>query len=157
MRLTRFSDIGLRVLMYLARSPRGDLVTVAEFSQQFDVPHNHVVKVIGALARHGWVQTTRGRHGGIQLQTAPESMRVGDIMRTLEGDKEAVDCTGLDCRLAGNCFLRHALRAAVDAFYESMNRHTVADLVGSNTGEQIIEIHRQYLREPTEDTEKETL
>ena len=68
MKLTRFSDIGLRVLMYLARESRSPSVTVAEVATQFDVPHNHLVKVVGMLARIGWVDAVRGRNGGISLR-----------------------------------------------------------------------------------------
>lgn len=142
MRLTRFSDIGLRVLMYLAREPQRRLVTVAEISAQFDIPHNHLVKVVGALVKLGWLQASRGRNGGVRLGVAAESLRIGTVLRALEGDAEAVDCEGLACRLAGDCFLRDALRTGLDAFYEAMNRYTLADVVGSATGEHIVRLHR---------------
>lgn len=145
MRLTRFSDIGLRVLMYLARSERDQPITVAEVSAQFDLPHNHVVKVVGALVKLGWVDATRGRNGGIRLGVAAASLGVGTVLRALEGDKEAVDCEGFECQLADDCFLRHALREGLAAFYTAMNRYTVAQLVGAGTGEKIVQLHRTFL------------
>ncbi|TMS58480.1 Rrf2 family transcriptional regulator [Imbroritus primus] len=145
MRLTRFSDIGLRVLMYLASDARTTPVTVAEVAQQFAIPHNHLVKAVGALAKLGWVDATRGRHGGIRLGIAAEQLHIGTVLRALEGDDEVVDCQGLDCALSGDCLLRHALRAGQDAFYATMNRYTLRDIVGAGTGAQIIRLHREFL------------
>jgi Rrf2 family nitric oxide-sensitive transcriptional repressor len=128
MRLTRFSDIGLRVLMYLAQVDRALPITVAEVSGQFNVPHNHVVKVVGALAKLGWVDATRGRNGGIRLGVPAKSLRLGTVLRALEGDKEAVDCEGLACKLAGDCFLRQALNVGLEAFYQTKNQYTLAQV-----------------------------
>lgn len=147
MRLTRFSDIGLRVLMYLAREPRTSSVTVAEVATQFDIPHNHLVKVVGAMAKRGWIDAMRGRHGGIRLAVNAGDIRVGMVLRALEGDLEAVDCEGIGCRLAGDCALRDALRRGVEAFYNAMDDYTLTQMVGGNTGEHIIKMHRSFLRQ----------
>jgi Rrf2 family nitric oxide-sensitive transcriptional repressor len=145
MRLTRFSDIGLRVLMYLAREPRTTSVTVAEVATQFDIPHNHLVKVVGAMAKLGWIDAMRGRHGGIRLAMNASEIRIGTVLRALEGDNEAVDCEGIGCRLAGDCALRDALRRGVEAFYQAMDEYTLAQIIGGNTGEHIIKMHRSFL------------
>lgn len=145
MKLTRFSDIGLRVLMYLAKETRSSAVTVAEVAVQFDVPHNHLVKVVGALAKMGWIDAVRGRNGGIRLAVAPEKLHIGVVLRVLEGDTELVDCEGLGCRLSGDCVLRNALRVGVEAFYDAMNQYTLADIIGGNVGEQIVHMHRTFL------------
>lgn len=147
MRLTRFSDIGLRVLMYLAREVRQPAVTVAETALQFNVPHNHLVKVVGAMAKLGWIDAMRGRNGGIRLAVPAETLRIGAVLRALEGDSEAVDCEKIGCRLAGDCLLRDALRAGVDAFYAAMDRYTLADLVHGNTGMQIVRMHQAFLQQ----------
>lgn len=145
MKLTRFSDIGLRVLMYLARETRSPSVTVAEVAMQFEVPHNHLVKVVGALAKMGWIDAVRGRNGGIRLANSPDTLRIGTVLRVLEGDTEMVDCVGIGCRLSGDCLLRNALKVGVEAFYAAMNQYTLADIVGGNAGEQIINMHRTFL------------
>jgi Rrf2 family nitric oxide-sensitive transcriptional repressor len=145
MRLTRFSDIGLRVLMYLASEHRTAPVTVSEVAQQFAIPHNHLVKAVGALAKRGWIEATRGRHGGIRLGVPPEQVRVGNVLRALEGDDEVVDCQGLDCSLANDCLLRNALRGAQNAFYAEMDRYTLRDIVGGGTGSHIVQLQRDYL------------
>src|SRR5881392_2474544 len=104
MRITRFSDIGLRVLIYLAgASQQRSPATVAEIAKQFDIPANHLVKVAGQMARAGWIDALRGRHGGLVLRADPATLRIGTVLRELEGDAELVDCTGLQCRLSNDC------------------------------------------------------
>ena len=112
MRLTRFSDIGLRVLIYLERAgERPHPVTVAEIGKQFDIPLNHLVKVVGQLAKLGWVQATRGRNGGLRLAADPVTLTIGQVLRKLEGEEdELVDCEGTDCALKMDCQLRGMLR-----------------------------------------------
>jgi Rrf2 family nitric oxide-sensitive transcriptional repressor len=147
MRLTRFSDIGLRVLIYLERAgERPHPVTVAEIGKQFDIPLNHLVKVVGQLAKLGWVQATRGRNGGLRLAADPATLTIGQVLRKLEGeDDELVDCDGTDCALKMDCQLRGMLRAGMRAFYDAMDRYTLAHATAGNTGEQVVRMHRMFL------------
>ncbi len=146
MRLTRFSDIGLRVLIYLARTgERSAPVTVAEIGAQFDLPVNHLVKVVGQMARAGWISATRGRNGGLRLAAVPAQLHIGQVLRELEGDAELVDCQNNGCQLSADCLLRDALKAGMDAFYNTMDRYTLASIVQGNTGEQIVRMHRTFL------------
>lgn len=147
MKLTRFSDIGLRVLMYLAKETRTPPVTVSEVAQQFDVPHNHLVKVVGAMAKMGWIDAVRGRNGGIRLAIDADALRIGGVLRLLEGDTEAIDCEGIGCRLSGDCRLRNVLRLGIEAFYNAMDEYTLADIVSGNTGEHIVMMHRTFMME----------
>lgn len=147
MRLTRFSDIGLRVLLYLesvdtARGP----VTVAEIASQFDIPVNHLVKVVGHLSRAGWVKATRGRNGGLRLAADAANLSIGQVLRELEGDDELVDCEGTQCRLSHDCRLRGALMVGMRAFYAAMDGFTLAQMNQGGTGAQIIQMHRNYTR-----------
>lgn len=145
MKLTRFSDIGLRVLMYLAKETRTPPVTVSEVSQQFDVPHNHLVKVVGMMAKMGWIDAVRGRNGGIRLAIDAKSLRIGSVLRVLEGDAEAIDCEGIGCRLSGDCRLRNVLQVGIEAFYGAMDQYTLADIVIGTTGEYIVRMHRTFM------------
>ena len=146
MRLTRFSDIGLRVLIYLERAgERPHPVTVAEIGKQFDIPLNHLVKVVGQLAKLGWVQATRGRNGGLRLAADPATLTIGQVLRKLEGEEdELVDCEGTDCALKLDCQLRGMLRAGMRAFYEAMDRYTLAHATAGSTGEQVVRMHRMF-------------
>jgi len=150
MRLTRFSDIGLRVLVYLERAEdaaiaRTQPVTVAEIATQFAIPHNHLVKVVAELAKIGWVKSTRGRNGGLRLAADPDTLTVGQVLRKLEGDEnDLADCEGTDCVLKMDCQLRGMLRAGMRAFYEAMDRYTLSQVTSGSTGEQVIRMHRMF-------------
>lgn len=147
MRLTRFSDIGLRVLIYLARAgERSVPVTIAEIASQFDLPVNHLVKVVGELGRHGWIQATRGRNGGLRLHVLPESLKIGVVLRKLEGEAELADCSGQSCRLSPDCILRGALAEGLRAFYDAMDRYTLADVTKGSTGQQVVRMHREFMQ-----------
>lgn len=151
MRITRFSDIGLRVLIYLAGADKQRaLVTVAEIARQFDIPGNHLAKVVAHLARMGWIQASRGRHGGLHLLADAKTLHLGTVLRELEGDAELVDCEGQQCRLSKDCLLRGAMAAGLRAFYEAMDRYVLADVTGGTVGEQIIVMHRNFLRSPAQ-------
>lgn len=147
MRITRFSDIGLRVLIYLSGADKQRApATVAEIAKQFDIPANHLVKVVGQMARVGWIESLRGRHGGLLLRADASKLRIGAVLRELEGDAELVDCAGQQCRLSHDCILRGALAAGLRAFYDEMDRYTLADLTRGSVGEQVIVMHREFLR-----------
>ncbi len=149
MRLTRFSDIGLRVLMYLSRAgERSTPVTVAEIAAQFDIPVNHLVKVVGHLARSGWIQATRGRNGGVRLCADAKVLTIGTVLRELEGDAELADCDGQPCSLRQDCQLRYALKLGLRAFYGAMDAYTLHDVSAGSTGEQIVRMHRSFLGQP---------
>jgi Rrf2 family nitric oxide-sensitive transcriptional repressor len=146
MHVTRFTDIGMRALMYLLQE-RADqpLVTVLEIATQFDIPANHVVKVVGRLVKMGVIDATRGRHGGVRLSPSARGTGVGQLLRQLEGDDALIDCDGLACRLRGGCVLRAALQEGLEAFYQAMDRYTLADLLGGSTGEQVIRMHKRFI------------
>jgi Rrf2 family nitric oxide-sensitive transcriptional repressor len=147
MRITRFSDIGLRVLIYLeCASANRAPVTMAEIASQFDIPVNHLVKVVGHLSRTGWVLATRGRNGGLRLAADPAQLRIGAVLRELEGETELVDCEGSGCSLRSDCRLRDALKTGMRAFYAAMDSITLAQITASSTGEQIVRMHRTFLQ-----------
>jgi len=131
MRLTVFSDYTLRVLMYLALD-RTRLATIPEIASAYGISENHLMKVVHQLARAGVVESLRGKGGGIRLARPPEKIRLGDIVRATEGGAPIVECLSGDpqaCRITSSCRLKGVLVDAFDALYDSLNEHTLADLV----------------------------
>ena len=128
MHLTRFTDLSLRVLMYLTYSPRSALVTVTELSDRFEWSRNHMVKVVHFLSLKGWISTQRGRSGGITLAKPANEYRIGDLVRTLEAQTPLIDCFDPKCPLSPACSLRITLDEALEAFYEKLNEKTLEDL-----------------------------
>src|SRR5947208_15413810 len=110
MQLTLFSDISLRMLMYLAtrNEPAGKPVTVWAAASALNVQYTQMVKVVHQLGREGFLATTRGSGGGVGLSRPPEQVRIGDVLRKTEGMKPVVDCEKPVCPLRGSCLLKGA-------------------------------------------------
>lgn len=144
MQLTRFADLGLRVLMYLTHEQRATPVTNAELASQFQVPHNHVIKVVNKLGKLGWVDAQRGRGGGVSLRVPAASLRLGKVLRALESPLPLVDCDKPACVLRQRCSLKTALDDALEAFYDSLNEHTLGELAQNKTGAALLTLHRKY-------------
>lgn len=121
----------LRVLVYLSFD-RDRLATIAQIAEAYGISENHLMKVVHQLGRRGWVEAVRGRAGGVRLAMDPEAIRVGEVVRAAQGDTAPVECLGADggdCRITGACRLPGILGEALDAFYSTLDRYTVADLV----------------------------
>ncbi|MFJ4467827.1 RrF2 family transcriptional regulator [Streptomyces sp. NPDC089424] len=141
MRLTRYTDLALRAVMRLAVVDDEDLLTTRQIAASMSVPYTHMAKAIAQLQRLGVIEARRGRNGGLTLTASGRRTPVGDLVRTLEGDREAVVCEGdSPCPLAGACRLRRALREAQEAFYSSLNGVTVAGLVTAPTGPVLLSL-----------------
>ncbi|WP_069170787.1 RrF2 family transcriptional regulator [Streptomyces griseus] len=142
MRLTRFTDVALRVLMRLAVAAEGDdPPTTREVAATMQVPYTHAAKVVAQLQHLGLVDARRGRGGGLTLTSAGRTASIGALVRRLEGPGEVVECEGATpCPLRSACRLRSALRRAEEAFYASLDPVTVADLVSSPTGPLLLGI-----------------
>lgn len=126
MRLTRYTDYALRVLIHLAAHPK-NFSSVAEISTAFGISQNHLMKVVQGLAAAGHVETVRGRNGGLRLARAPADIRVGTIVRENEEMLDLVDCAS--CVIAPACGLTGALDEALAAFMGVLDGYTLADLV----------------------------
>lgn len=131
MRLTTFTDFGLRTLMYLASQPVQTLSSVAEVAKVYNCSQNHLVKVVGKLKKLGYLQAIRGKNGGICLAKNPLDISVGMVIRQLENHLDGVDCNTTNCQLVNCCKLKKALQEAMESFLSTMDNYTLADLQGS--------------------------
>lgn len=133
MRLTVFSDYALRVLLVLA-SRSDALVTISDIARAFDISHAHLMKVTHVLGKTAWVETVRGRNGGMRLATDPRKLKLGQIVQALEEDFALVECFGADnrCVLTGGCGLEAALALAMQNFFRELDRYSLADLVDTS-------------------------
>ena len=118
MRLTIYTDYALRLLMYLALKDDG-LATIAEVAQSYDISKNHLMKVAHQLGVAGFIETVRGRHGGLRLARPVERIGLGDVVRHTEPDTALVPCfkpVDAPCVIRKCCALRAALDRAREAF-----------------------------------------
>ena len=133
MRLSEYSDYSLRVLMYCA-AHRDRLVTIAELAEQHGLSKNHLMKVVNDLARQGFIETLRGRGGGLRLLMEPETIRIGDVVRATETDFRLVECFDADsnaCNLTPGCRLKRVFGDALRGFFAALDGTTLADLSGT--------------------------
>jgi len=126
MKLTLFTDYSMRVLLYLGARPER-LCSIGEVAQAYRISQNHLMKVVNQLARSGYVESVRGRFGGIRLGNPPEDINVGALIRLTEDGFELVDCGS--CVIAPACGLTGALREALAAFMAVLDGYTLADLL----------------------------
>lgn len=130
MRLTSFTDFGLRMLMRMASAPERAFST-AELAGEFGLSRNHLAKIMQRLAHSGLIETRRGGGGGATLAHRPQDIRLGDIVRHLEAGQPLVECLGTDggaCSLDGRCRLKTKLRHAEAAFLGELDSATLADI-----------------------------
>ncbi|GLY47904.1 Rrf2 family transcriptional regulator [Lentzea sp. NBRC 102530] len=134
MRLTKSTDIALRIVMRLAVADEAN-PTTREVAEVMGVQYTHAAKVVAQLQHLGVVEARRGRGGGLTLTGTGRASSIGQLVRQLEGVGDVVDCEGdVPCPLAAACRLRRALRQAQEAFYASLDPLSVEDLVADPTG-----------------------
>jgi Rrf2 family nitric oxide-sensitive transcriptional repressor len=129
MRLTDFTDFGLRALMRLASDP-DRVFTTDQIATEFAISRNHLTKIVRELSRAGFVATQRGARGGFRLARPAEAIRIGDVVRALEERHALVECfrpDGGHCILTPRCGLKGRLAAARAAFLAELDRSTLAD------------------------------
>ncbi len=130
MKLTRFSDISLRALMYLGAHP-DRLVPTTEMSERLNVSREHLMKSLQALTSMKLVTATRGRGGGFSLSGERTDIRLGVLVRALEPSLAIAECFEAvsTCPLTGNCRLAGVLAEAQASFFDVLNRYSLADLL----------------------------
>jgi Rrf2 family nitric oxide-sensitive transcriptional repressor len=136
MRLTSFTDFGLRMLMRMAGEPARAFST-GELAQELNLSRHHLAKIMQRLAGAGLIATRRGGGGGAVLARAATEIRLGDVVRLLEEGQPLVECLapgGGDCSLDGRCRLKARLRSAEAAFLAALDRSTLADVALPQTG-----------------------
>lgn len=134
MRLTLYTDYCLRLLMYAAVRD-GDLVTIQEVADAYNISKNHLIKVAFELGRKGYLENVRGRGGGLRLARAPDKIGLGDVVRSMEPDFTMVECFDAmtnRCAVTGPCRLRGMLSRALKAYFAVLDEYTLADLAAPN-------------------------
>ncbi|GAA0778957.1 Rrf2 family transcriptional regulator [Roseibium denhamense] len=130
MRISQASDFALRILMATgqARAPQ----TVDKLTKQLGLAKSHVMKIVAELAKGGYLETTRGRGGGIRLATAPDKIALGEVVRLIEPDLGVVACLKAEpagCAFLPRCALKGAMARAAESFLESLNSQTLEDIL----------------------------
>jgi len=130
MRLTLHTDYALRVLIQAGLND-GALTTINDIAKTFDISKHHLMKVVNDLGQKGYLDTVRGRNGGIRLKRKPRDINIGRVVRDTEDRLDVIECLSHAgyCRIERACVLRGVLREATNAFLAVLDAHTLADLI----------------------------
>ena len=127
MRLTRYTDYAMRVLLYVGAREDGRLTPISEISRAYDISQNHLMKVVNDLVNAGYLESVRGRFGGVRLARPAAGINVGAVVRHTEEGFDLVDCGG--CIVAPACGLTDALAEALAAFMQVLDGYSLDDLL----------------------------
>lgn len=131
MHLTHYTDYSLRALIFLSIQP-DEKVSIHDIADFFEISKDHLVKVVHNLNRLGYIESIRGRHGGIRLSRKPEDINIGEVVRNVEPHFHLVDCFNKEaphCKVQPVCKLKHILEDALEQFVSVLDQYTLADLV----------------------------
>ncbi len=147
MRLTSQTNYAIRMLMYC--HIKKDTARVGEIAEFYELPERFLFKILMRLSAGGFVETTRGRGGGIRLARPADKIRLGDVVRATETDFEMAECfreEGSDCPLIATCGLNQALTRALAGFFDILNEYTIADLAGNEHNLRVLMSLNSFLR-----------
>jgi len=133
MQLTQYTDYSLRVLIYLTRFG-GDGATIAEIAEYFHISRNHLMKVVNGLSSAGFIVTTRGKGGGMELARPANTIMVGEVVRATESDFHLAECFDLghdQCVITRCCALKSVLHVARRDFFKVLDRYSIAEAAGA--------------------------
>lgn len=131
MRMTFHTDYALRMLIYAALRPDG-ACTVSDVAEAYGLSRNHLLKVAQRLRKLGFIETARGRSGGIRLARSPGAINVGALVRATEEDFSLVECmqgAGGHCAITPACRLRGMFGEALSAYLAVLDGYTLADII----------------------------
>lgn len=129
MRLTRYTDYALRVLLYTGAAE--GTVTISRISEAFDISKDHLRKVVHSLAQYGYLHTSQGRNGGITLAMPPNSINIKEVVLKFESTTlvECFDSETNTCAIDGKCGLKGALFLAQKSFLEVLDQYYLSDFI----------------------------
>ena len=132
MQLTKHTDYAFRVLIYLA-GMREERTTIQAITEAFDISKTHLMKVVNELANKGWVDSTRGKNGGIRLGVAAESVSLKEVLVHMEKTLEPINCDTPMCHIKGICQLKPILMQAQNEYLNHLAQYSLADLINPVT------------------------
>lgn len=132
MQLTKHTDFAFRTLLYLARLPQGELGNIQTLSAMYEISPNHVSKIVVKLGHLGFIETQRGKGGGIRLAERALSMPLSAVVEAFESSLQPVNCFSPPCQLLPDCRLRSVLNDAMRAYMAVLKSYTLEDLLNQD-------------------------
>lgn len=132
MQLTKHTDYAFRVLIYLAGMQQ-ERTTIQAISDTYDVSKTHLMKVVNELSNKGWVNSTRGKNGGICLGTAAENINMRAVLEHMEKTLDPINCDTPLCHIQGVCLLKPILVQAQNEYLSYLGKYSLADIINQET------------------------
>jgi len=155
MRLTKQTNYAIRILMYCAAND-GKLSQIPEIANAYNLSEAFLFKILRPIVKEGFVESIRGRNGGIRLARPADEIKLSEVVRITEDNFAMADCfedDGTDCPLLDHCGLNSALREALNAFFAVLDKHTIGDLTKSRSRiEELLGLHLLEGYEPSQKT-----
>lgn len=160
MRLTKQTNYAIRILMYCAAND-GKLSQIPEIANAYNLSEAFLFKILKPIVQHGFVESTRGRNGGIKLAKPANEIKLSQVVRITEDNFAMAECfenDASDCPLVDHCALNSALREALNAFFTVLDKYTIHDLTKSRSRiEELLGLHLLKGYEPSKQSEASTL
>ncbi len=133
MQLSKFSDYSFRALIYLAENTEG-LSTIEQMASELKISQNHLKKIIHKLSKGRFIESFKGRDGGIRLAKEPKDIGLSDVLLYTEVNTDFVECLKhnikhTDCPYKNKCNLKAIIHRAKDAFIQEFQKHSLQDLM----------------------------
>lgn len=153
MQLTRHTDYGMRILIYLALLPKGQRANIDMLSQAYGISRNNINKIVHQLGQAKVIETKRGKGGGFYLAKAASEINVGEMIILMENTLEIIDCEKPRCLIMPACRLKHAFNLATEAFLDTLKGFTLADLIQDkqSTLIQLLDLDEPTLKNQSEE------
>ncbi|MFQ3250256.1 MAG: Rrf2 family nitric oxide-sensitive transcriptional repressor [Glaciecola sp.] len=129
MQLTRHTDYGMRILIFLALLPKGERANIDTLSKAYDISRNNINKIVHQLGQAKIIETKRGKGGGFYLAREARDINVGEMVILMENSLEIIDCEKQKCVILPACRLKQAFNLATTAFLDTLKQFTLADLL----------------------------
>lgn len=141
MHITRYTDYSLRVLIYLSMQ-QDRLATIQEIADSYEISKNHLMKVVHQLNKKGYIETMRGKSGGMRLHRDPSTINIGVLVRETEQDLDLVECFSSEghCKISPVCGLKGAFNHALRAFLEALDEYTLEDVLPDRHRSQLLRL-----------------
>lgn len=149
MRLTRYSDFAIRMMLYLG-AHEDRLCSIAEIAKAYGISENHLMKVTSDLAGAGYIQSVRGRGGGLRLARQAQEINVGQMVRHTEGEVDVVGCG--ECAVAPVCGMVCVFKDATERFFTTLDQYSLADIIGRSRLASLRQILVDGPNPPDQDT-----
>lgn len=139
MQLTKYSDFALRTLIFLGLQAPESRVTITQVAENFNIPRNHLIKIVHHLGKVGYVDTIRGKGGGIRLGQPATAINLRALIEVTEETLRPVNCQQAHCPIVGGCRLETILHSAQEAFLRELENYTLADICNTpDTSAQLL-------------------